>query len=123
MSTVSNVNLFTAIVVVVILVVVIYLAFMPTPQSIWKIEKSEIYNLHLLQHGDRVPNGVEVMKSVSGPAVEVESGIIPSQEKHELNKLVYEEPVLRKHHHNEVTNFTRDNNTEKDLISQSRAVR
>jgi len=55
MSTVSNVNLFTAIVVVVILVVVIYLAFIPTPQSIWKIEKSEIYNLHLLQHGDSVP--------------------------------------------------------------------
>lgn len=119
MSTVSNVNLFTAIVVVVILLVVIYLAFMPTPQSIWKIEKSEIYNLHLLRHGDSVPNGVEVMKSVSGPVVEVESGIIPSQERHELNKLVYEEPVLRKHHHNKVTNFTRDNNTEKDLIGQS----
>jgi len=30
---------------VMILVVVIYLAFMPTPQSIWKIEKSEVMSL------------------------------------------------------------------------------
>ena len=120
MSTVSNVNLFTAIVVVVILLVVIYLTFVPTPQSIWRIENSKIYNLDLsslMKHEDSAPNDIEVMES--GPAMEVESGTIPSHDKHELSKLVYEEPELGRHHSNEVTNFTQDFS---DLTSQPSGV-
>ena len=74
---VSNVNLFTAIVVVVILMIVTYLALIPTPQSIWKIENRRIYNLHLppssLKHKDRIPNfGFETMASISRLSVDAE---------------------------------------------------
>ena len=74
---VSNVNLFTAIVVVVILMLVTYLALIPTPQSIWRIENRRVYNLHLLpsslKHEDHIPNfGFETMASISRLSVGAE---------------------------------------------------
>ena len=71
---VSNVNLFTAIVVVIILMIVTYLALIPTPQSIWRIENRRIYNLHLplssLKDEDRI--GFETMASTSRLSVNAE---------------------------------------------------
>ena len=74
---VSNVNLFTAIVVVIILLVVSYLALIPAPQSIWKIESRRTYNLHLpplsLKHEDHIPSfGIETMSSISRLSVDAD---------------------------------------------------
>ena len=117
---VSNVNLFTAIVVVIILLVVSYLALIPAPQSIWKIESRRTYNLHLpplsLKHEDHIPNfGIETMSSISRLSVDAD---ITNFSHHLASNTMHKDTLSSTGRHKKVANAVQEYATTEELTEQ-----
>ena len=106
--------------VVIILLVVSYLALIPAPQSIWKIESRRTYNLHLpslsLKHEDHIPNfGIETMSSISRLSVDAD---ITNFSHHLASHTMHKDTLSSTGRHKEVANAVQEYAATEELTEQ-----